>query len=140
MNPRTVAVEDRARSLAEVLAPIDPGLAARLRECIPDGDGSCDEHLASLRAVVQQVATSRADCSAAAQRLLDAIDDLPAVIGRRGRVWVAEDLDQPGRFSAYWEGDPGWLEQGPENVPLDEVLAWARRRTDDLRKGDGRPF
>lgn len=138
VNPRTVVVEDRALALATALEPIDPALAARLREQVPEGYGACDEHLPSLRAVVRQVAGGHTECSPGARRLLDAIDDLPSVVGRRGRVWVAEDGAQPGRFSAYWDDDPGWLEQGPEAAPLDEVVAWARRRTDDVRWGDGR--
>jgi hypothetical protein len=140
VNPRTVVIEERARALAEALQSSEPGLAARLRECVPESDGTGDEHLALLRAVVQQVAAAHTPTAAAAQRLLDAIDDLPSVIGRRGRVWVAEDGEQAGRYWAFWDEESGWLEQGPQTGTLDEVMSWAGRRTDDVRWGDGRPF
>jgi hypothetical protein len=38
-------------------------------------------------------------------------------------------------YSAYWVDDD-WLEQGPTDVPLDVVLAWAERRSSDIRRND----
>ena len=61
--------------------------------------------------------------------MLAALDDLPAFVGRRGRVWLSA---QGNAWSAYWD-EQDWLEQGPEDATEAEVRAWAAVRSDDLR-------
>ncbi|WP_460460271.1 hypothetical protein [Angustibacter peucedani] len=63
------------------------------------------------------------------QRVLSALDDLSAVLGRRGVVHVT-DLDDG--WTADWE-DGDRLEQGPLGAARAEVAAWAARRSDDVR-------
>jgi len=128
-----MVIEDRALALAEELdGQGQGGLAARLREAIPAGFGLGDEHVGFLRDVLVAVTdrTSPPQSSAAA-KILAALDDLPAHIGRRGRVWVSED-SEGGTFSAYWDEDD-WLEEGPQGVAKSEALLWAARRSDDVR-------
>ncbi|MGN6612475.1 MAG: hypothetical protein ACTHLJ_11925 [Angustibacter sp.] len=133
MNPRQVVVEDRVLALADAVDADDPMLAARLRECVPDGFGNCDEHVPLMREVLVRVAVQLPAHERAVDRLLGALDDLPSVIGRRGRVWVGQDPLDSELFSAYWDDEAGWLEERPEPGALTDVLAWAERRSDDVR-------
>jgi hypothetical protein len=130
VNPRRIVVEDRALSLADAIERESPVWAARLREVVPETFGLCDEHVPALRQVLDDVARSASRHSGAAVRILAALDDLPAHIGRRGRVWIGEDGSRE-TYRAHWT-DEDWLEEGPEGASLDAVLAWARRRTDDI--------
>jgi len=134
VNPRRVAVEDRALSLADAIASESPVLAARLRETVPETYGRCDEHLPVLREALSSVATSLPEHGVDVGRILAALDDLPAHIGRRGHVWIGRD--GVGDHTAYWGDDEDWLEGAPDGVSLDVALAWARRRTDDVRFSD----
>lgn len=125
-----MVVEDRALALAERLtADGQVGLAARLRETVPETFGNCDEHVPMLRAAltrVRELPEYDDDC----RRILDAIDDLPRHIGRGGRVWLWQ---RPGgTYSCLWDADD-WLEQGPEDATLEVVTEWAARRSDDVR-------
>jgi hypothetical protein len=134
VNPRRMVVEDRALTLADDLATQGQvGLAARLRGTVPDSLGQGDEHVPLLREALEAVAQSAPAHKDAADRVLAALDDLPRFIGRRGRVFLGARMD--GTFSAYWEEDD-WLEQGPTKAPLEVALAWAERRSDDVRRND----
>lgn len=124
-------VEDRALSLAEKLDAAGHSLrAAQLREVVPEGFGNCDEHVEGLRRALTAI-FGLSDFEEESRRILAALDDLPAVIGRRGRVWVSKDMHAD-EYSAYWDEDD-WLEDGPQGVPLATALAWAERRSDDVR-------
>jgi hypothetical protein len=138
VNPRRIVVEERVLSLADAIASESPLLAARLREAVPDDYGLCDEHLPPLRELLSRIAASVPEHGTAAGRILAALDDLPAHIGRRGHVWIGRDWADG--YTAHWEDDEDWLEDGPNGVPLDAALAWARRRTDDVRMSDGSPL
>jgi hypothetical protein len=96
VNVRRLAVADRVLALADDVTVSDPALAARQRECVPDG--SCP--LSSVAA---------------------------------GQVWIAEDAVVADQFSAYSDDASWWLDQGPEDAPLDEVMRWALKRSDDGR-------
>jgi hypothetical protein len=129
-----MVVEDRALDVADALvAAGHAGLAARLRETVPASFGRCDEHVPLLREVLAAVVGNVPAHAASAQKVLAALDDLPSSIGRRGQVWVGRNVDDS--YSAYW-ADDDWLEQGPTDVPLDVVLAWAERRSSDIRRND----
>lgn len=135
MNSRRLVVEDRVLDLADDLhGQGQVALAARLRGTVPDFFGSCDEHVPLLREALHAVVVTSSGRKDAALRVLSALDDLPAAIGRRGRVWVGTSGE--GAYSAYWE-DEDWLEQGPEDVPLSDALAWASARSDDVRGNFG---
>jgi hypothetical protein len=132
-------VEDRVLSLADAIASTSPVLAARLREAVPETYGLCDEHLPLLREALSRVATSFPGHGVDVGRILAALDDLPAHIGRRGHVWIGREGARG--YTAHWGDDEDWLEGGPDEVPLDAALAWARRRTDDIRfSWDGEPI
>jgi hypothetical protein len=131
VNPRRSAVEDRVLSLADVLEADSPVLAARLREAVPETFALCDAHVPVLRQFLDDVAGSGSRHSATAVRILAALDDLPSHIGRRGRVWIGHG--EGDTYSALWDDDEDWLEDGPEFASLTAVLAWAWRRTDDIR-------
>jgi len=135
VNPRRVVVEDRVLSLADAVASESLVLAARLRGAVPEDYGLCDEHLPVLREALRRIATSLPGHGTDVGRILAALDDLPAHIGRRGRVWIGDD--GAGAYSAHWE-DEDWLEGSPDGISFDAALTWARRRTDDVRMGDGR--
>lgn len=129
-----MVVEDRALALADVLAQAGAaGLAARLRGTVPETFGLCDEHVPLLHAALSAVITAAPAHKYSAARVLAALDDLPAHIGRRGQVWIAANRE--GTYSAFWD-DADWLEQGPQEVPLGDALAWAARRSDDVRRND----
>ncbi|MDQ1682176.1 MAG: hypothetical protein QOH99_717 [Frankiaceae bacterium] len=131
-NPRTIVIEDRALSLAdELLAAGHALLAARLRETVPDHVGT-DEHLGMLTQQLQGVTTQTgvpASLAAGARRILIALEDLPATIGRRGRVWIAWSEDA---YFGHWEAGEQWLEEMPAAADLETVLRWARRRADEI--------
>lgn len=129
-----MVVEDRALALADDLAVRGhAALAARVHGVVPETFGLGDEHVPLLRdaltAVIERVLVHADD----ARRVLAALADLPAHIGRRGRVWVGANMD--GTYSAFWD-DAEWLEQGPMDVPLADALAWAARRSEDVRRND----
>lgn len=130
-----MVVEDRALTLANDLAAQGQvGLAARVRGAVPETFGLCDEHVPLLRDALVAVVGRAPAHALDATRVLAALDDLPAHIGRRGRVWVEANRD--GTYSAFWD-DTDWLEQGPVAVSLADALAWAARRSDDVRRNDG---
>ena len=118
-------------SLADHLGNIDPVLAARLREAVPDGLGGCDGHLPLLRDTLDAVKRRSQEGAEAAQKILDALDNLPAHIGKRGRVWITQDRTSA-TYSAFWDEDD-WLEGGPDGVSREAALAWAGERSDDIR-------
>jgi hypothetical protein len=129
-----MVVEDRALALADDLAAQGQvGLAARLRGTVPESYEQCGEHVPLLREALEAVVLSASEHRDAADRVLAALDDLPAFIGRRGRVFVGVRMD--GTYNAYWEEDD-WLEEGPTEAPLEVALAWARERCDDIRRHD----
>jgi hypothetical protein len=129
-----MVVEERALAIAEALqAEGHQYAAARLREAIPASLNLCDEHVPLLREALALAVTEAPQHAAAAKRVLAALDDLPAHIGRRGRVWVGSNGD--GTYSVYWD-DEHWLEQGPRDVSLSVALEWAAVRTDDVRRND----
>jgi hypothetical protein len=66
--------------------------------------------------------------------ILDALDDLPSYVGRRGRVRIGRDLEDS--YSWYWEEDD-WLELGPERASMAAVTQWAALRSDDVRLPHG---
>jgi hypothetical protein len=134
VNPRRLAVEDRALALADALESQHLMLAAHIREVVPETFGLCDEHLPLLRQALGLVSSQAPDHAAHSRQILEALDDLPRFIGRRGRVWIGRD--RFGKCSAYWDDDEDWLEDGPTDVDLQTVLAWARRRSDDVRLPD----
>jgi hypothetical protein len=137
VNPRRVVVEDRVLSLADALEGEAPLMAVRLREAVPRTYGLCDEHLPVLRAALADTATRWPATAEPAGRILAALDDLPAHIGRRGVVWIGRSMDDEGDesgYSAHWT-DEDWLEGSPEHLDPDEVLSWARARTEDVRWG-----
>lgn len=130
-----MVVEDRALALADQLDALGlTGLAARVRGAVPETFGLCDGHVPLLREALHAVADATPVHAPAAARVLAALDDLPAFIGRRGRVWIARHRD--GTFSAYWDEDD-WLEEGPRAASLDVALAWAAARSDDVRRNAG---
>lgn len=138
MNPRRVVVEDRVLSLADELESEAPAMAARLREVVPSTFGNVDMHEPEMRDALDDTARWSSAAAAQVARILAALDDLPAHIGRRGHVWIGHASDEEGRddgYSAYWEDDD-WLEQSPWRLGRDEVLAWARARSDDVRWGN----
>lgn len=62
-----------------------------------------------------------------------AVGNMPDRGDTGGVAWVAEDLDADdsgrtsGLFTAHWESDDGRdYREGPESVPLDTALSWAR--------------
>lgn len=127
-------MEDRAVALADDLAAQGfVGLAARVRGAVPETFGLCDEHVPLLREALTAVVETAPAHAPAATHVLAALDDLPAHIGRRGRVWVGSNGN--GTYQACWD-DADWLEQGPQNVALAEALAWAASRSDDVRRND----
>lgn len=129
-----MVVEDRALALADSLAMQGhAALAARLRGAVPETFGLCDEHVPLLRDALLAVVDGAPAYADVAGRVLTALDDLPAHIGRRGRVWVGANRD--GTYSAFWD-DADWLEQGPTDVPLAVALDWAAKRSDDVRRND----
>lgn len=131
-----MVVEDRALALAnELAAQGHAGLAARVRGAVPETFGLCDEHVPVLRDALVAVTEVAPSHAAGATRVLAALDDLPAHIGRRGRVWVRMNRD--GTYGAVWDDDDDWLEQGPLDVPLAVAVAWAAARSDDVRRNDG---
>lgn len=135
VNPRRMVVEDRALALAEALdADGRTYAAARLRGAVPETFGLCDEHVPLLRDALTAIAEGAPPHADHARRVLAVLDDLPSHIGRRGRVWVRADGD--GTYSAFWD-DADWLEQGPTDVLLADALAWAAKRSDDVRRNDG---
>ena len=131
VNPRRMVVEDRALALSDALdANGRTYLAARLRGAVPQTFGLCDEHVPLLRDALVAVVAEVSEYAASAAKVLAALDDLPAAVGRRGRVMVGRD--RAGAYSAHWT-DADWLEEGPEGVTLDAVLAWAEPRSSDVR-------
>ncbi|GAB2929980.1 hypothetical protein GCM10027047_28230 [Rhodococcus aerolatus] len=130
-NPRRVVVEDRAEALADALAVLgDRERARRLREVLSGAliaGPTADAHLPALRAALHDVATSGlpAPLVAAAVRVRDAVDDLPAALGVRGSVWAGW---RHVGYSPTWLDATGPLEQGPADADLATALAWARRR------------
>lgn len=131
-----MVVEDRALALTEVLrADGLVLLGARSSEHVPELVAG-DDHTPVLRHVLETIAATVPGRTSAARRFLDALDDLPAFVGRRGRAWISE-LDDLGRVSVFWDDPDDWLEQGPHGVTPDVAMAWARRRTSDVR-GPGR--
>ncbi len=130
MNPRRAVVEDRALALAErLLEDGNLALGSRLRETVPETFGNCDEHVPMLRAALLAVEELPAFASEST-KIINALNDLPGHLGRRGRVWIGCDLD--GSYSSYWEEDD-WLEQGPEDATREIVVGWAALRSDDVR-------
>jgi hypothetical protein len=126
-----MVVEDRALALAErLLLNGQLGLGCRLRETVPETFGNCDEHVPLLRSALVSVELLP-DYAADSRKVLNALDDLPAHIGRRGRVWISPDID--GTYSSYWEEEDDWLEQGPEQCSREAVTLWAELRSDDVR-------
>jgi hypothetical protein len=132
VNPRRAVVEDRALALADILDHEVPPLAARIREVVPETFSSCDEQVPLLRALLTPVSDQLPRHKALSQQVLAALDDLPGRIGRRGQVWVARD-GRDGTYSAFWDCEQGWLEQGPQATDLGSALDWARQRCDDVR-------
>jgi hypothetical protein len=132
VNPRMLVVEDRAAQLADDLKPLQPGLASHLADAASGSQGMCDAHVPMLKEALERVEHVAPDLAPHARKILTALNDLPAAIGRRGCVWIGRD-SKTGLHSAHWEQGNQWLELGPENASLDQALAWAHRRTDDVR-------
>jgi hypothetical protein len=123
-----------------------PRLGAYLSELLPDGPAPHDEHLPELRLRLERIATDPAldqPLRQEAAHLLDVAGDLPSAIGRMGRVWIAwwfarrpqDAATHPAHYWCYWEGldeDSGLLENGMEFEKLQDALAWARRRADNI--------
>ncbi len=130
-----MVVEDRALALADELREQGhEGLAARLRGTVPETFGLGDEHVPLLREALATVIQKVPSQAEAAQKVLDALDDLPAFIGVRGRAYVSRDHED-GTYRAAWEDDD-WLESGPARMALDDALAWAQRRSPDVQRLD----
>lgn len=143
MSRRTDALETPADLLGRRLQR--HGLtrqATQLRDAVPD-EVSGDEHLQLLRQVLGSLAEDTAvaaEFRAEAGRLLRAADNLPLAIGRCGTVyaaWVSSHRygrRENGDYTCYWDqapdGEPAFLEQGPQTYDLEVVRAWANARAD----------
>lgn len=118
-----------------------PELAALLFEWMPEPGPDTGDHLHELTARLGRLAVDvrvPPALQARAEQLRSIASDLPAVLGRAGTVWVrwgegGEDCrSMSGHYDASWQGpddDPVVYEERCLEPDLDEVLAWARRRS-----------
>ena len=147
MDKRRDALEGRAASLADRLRESSRAdLGAYLTELLPDGAVPHDEHLPELRTRLARVASEPAldeSLRQEAAQLLEIAGDLPSAIGRTGTVWIAwwfarrpqDAAVYSPHYMCHWEGpadEPGLLEDGPNFDDLDDALAWARCRADNI--------
>lgn len=148
MDLRRAALEGRVALLADRLrVSSHADIGSYLGELVPDGAApDDDDHLPELRIRLARVAADPVlddPLRLEAARLLDVASDLPAAIGRTGRVWIAwwsarrpqDAAVHPPHYLCYWEGladDSGLLENGPNFDDLHDALTWARRRADNI--------
>jgi len=145
MSRRTDALETPADLLGRRLQRSGLALqATRLRDVIPD-EVSGDEHLQLMRQVLISLTEDIAvppEFQAEAERLLRVANNLQKALGRCGTVYVAwisshrRRLDETGDYTCYWDqapdGEPAFLEQGPQVSGLDIVREWAHARSDSV--------
>jgi hypothetical protein len=129
VNPRRMVVEDRALAVAEALDATGCDLhCALLREVVPDSLGFGDDHVPMLKDRLRQAERVAPALAPMVQRILAALDDLPAFIGVRGTVWATWTAEG---YDAHW-AEEDWLEGAPGGLDLDDVLVWANRRADRI--------
>jgi hypothetical protein len=128
VNARWRAIEGRSLELAEEIEAVNPLLAEHLRETVPDGFGNADMHVGVMRDALSVIAERMPEHASEVHEIVRALDDLPSVIGRRGRVFVTRTRD--GDYTCGWE-DEDWLESA-EPETFDAAMQWARRRSDDI--------